>query len=117
MTSEGEGGGRFDSHLDELLGDEQSLGGDLIEGVSHARHHGRDQGGDVGVEGVSGMRDHDDVETRQRVDFEVGAARLIVQREDDTWRTNTLRLLIRSLKPRCSNRIRTSGGPASGTWY
>lgn len=38
----------------------------------------------MGVEGVSGMRDHDDVETGQGVDFEVGAARLIIEREDDT---------------------------------
>lgn len=75
---------RSESHLDKLLGDEQSLGGDLVKGVSHARYHGWDEGGDMGVEGVSGMCDHDDVETCQGVDFEVGAARLIVEREDDT---------------------------------
>lgn len=71
------------SHLDELLGDQQSLGGDLVEGVAHACHHGRNQGGDVGVEGMGGMRDHDDVEARQGVDLQVGAARLVVEREDD----------------------------------
>lgn len=62
-------GRRCDSHLDELLGDEQSLGGDLVKGVSHACHHGRDEGGDVGVEGVSGVRDHDDVEAGQGINF------------------------------------------------
>lgn len=65
----GYGGCRFDSHLDELLGDEQSLRGDLVKGVSHASHHGRDEGRNVGVEGVSRVCDHDDVEAGQGVDF------------------------------------------------
>lgn len=76
---------RFHSHLDELLGNKQRLRGDLVKGVSHAGHHGRHEGGDVGVEGVSGMRDHDDVEAGESVDLQVGAARLVVEREDDTW--------------------------------
>lgn len=59
----------LDAHLDELLGDEQSLRGDLVKGVSHTCHHGRDEGGDVGVEGVSRVCDHDDVETGQGIDF------------------------------------------------
>lgn len=80
----------FESHLDELLRDEQSLWGDLVKGVSHAGHHGRHKGGDVGVEGVSGVRHHDDVEARQSVDLQVGAAGLIVQREDDTSDIKTI---------------------------
>lgn len=75
---------RTDSHLDKLLGDKQSLRRDLIKGVSHTCHHGRDKGGDMGMEGMSRMRDHDDVEARQRIYLQVGAARLIIQREDDT---------------------------------
>lgn len=74
---------RFDCHLHELLSDEQGLGRDLIKGVSHACHDGRDEGGNMGVEGVSGVSDHDDVEAGQGVDLQVGAARLVVQREDD----------------------------------
>lgn len=71
------------AHLDQLLRHQQSLRGDLVEGVSHARHHGRHQGGHVGVEGMGGVRDHDDVQAGQRVDLQVGAAGLVVQREDD----------------------------------
>lgn len=72
------------AHLYELLRDEQGLRGDLVEGVSHAGHHGRDKSGDVSVEGVGGMRDHDDVKACQGIDFQVGAAGFIVQGEDDT---------------------------------
>lgn len=79
-----EGGAWSDSHLDKLLGDEERLRGDLIKGIPNARHHRGDEGGDVGVESVSGVSDHDDVETSQGVDFQVGAARFIVQGEDDT---------------------------------
>lgn len=76
-------GGRGAAHLDQLLRHQQRLRGDFVEGVAHARHHGRHQGGHVGVEGVGGVRDHDDVQAGQRVDLQVGAARLVVQREDD----------------------------------
>lgn len=58
-----------DSHLDKLLCDQQSLRGDLVEGVPHTRHHGRDESGDVSVKGVGGMCDHDNVEAGQGVNF------------------------------------------------
>lgn len=58
-----------DSHLDELLRDQQSLRGNLVKGVSHTCHHGWNEGRDMSVEGMSGMCDNDDVETGQGVDL------------------------------------------------